>query len=398
MSRGYAEEARKVIEEESYNKFDQKFSTDNSTNMADIENDKFVSSKFYKLYTITLFNQALAEKRSYLYSEAERNFKRIIKYAERDTLLHNFNYYSTLLNLSDLYMDQGRGKEAIEFLKKVKKLDEDDIRYWNADLAEITDLIDQSEYDNAEGLLLDKFIKEENGFTLSERHKVTSPGFKALNHFARCQIEKVRNTLKICEGDKESVLKKAEKILKDNIPTLIKRNQKGLEIKAYKHLSEIYEILDDQKNAIKYLTKYLSNGKIDNLNKFVCHKKMEDWINVCDDLDVLESFAEIICELLRHNGRHYKIISLHKCLEKIRECLKKIRDVIKRECDDKGQLSRAERNARKINEVLVKERVIKYKGCFYTLSRDFNVLIWEFNNARWKNKENKKVEQEKELD
>lgn len=356
MSRGYAEEARRIIEEEeSYKKFDQKFSTDNSTNMADIVNDKFVSSKFYVLYTITLFNQALAEKRSYLYSEAERNFKKIIRYAEEDTPLRNFNYYSALLNLSDLYMDQGRGKEAIEFLDKVINEEntekENDIRYWNALLYKITALIDQSEYKDAENLLIDKFCKEESNFTLSERHKVTSTGFKGLNRFVRCIIENARNDLKRNDEKKEGELNQAKKIINDNIDIMDKRNQEGLETKAYRQLSDIYDILDEDEDVRKYLIKFISETEIDNLDAFISHRKMGNWIDKCDDLNALESLTDQIIKVMTDES-----------IDKYRDLLEKIKEKSVKECEDKYQLSRAERSARKINEVLGKENdIIKYK-------------------------------------
>jgi len=364
ISRGYAEEAIKIIKKEkSYKEFDKRLNAGNSTNRADIENCHFVSSKLYDLYTVALFNQAVAEKRSSLYTEAERNFKKII---EKDTCLINFNYDSAIVNLSDLYIEQGRGMEALKLLNIVtNKKREDDIRYWNASLYEITALIDQSRYGDAEKLLLDKFIKKENGLALSERHKVTSPGFKALNYFARCKIEKVKNTLR---NSGENELKEAEKILKDilkdkdNINTLNVRSQKGLEMKTYKHLSEIYTLLKKDTTAMKYFIKYLSNGEIDELKSFVSDPKMGDWIDKCDNLDFLESFIEEICKFLKRNGRRLDKTSSQKILEKIRER-------IKRECDARGQLSRAEKIVRKINEVLGETEDITYKeGIFFNES------------------------------
>ena len=82
MSMGYAEEAKKIIEKKdyvnSYKQFDQKLNADNSTDMANIKNDKFFSDGLYDLYTITLYNLALAERRSHSYDDAERNFTKII--------------------------------------------------------------------------------------------------------------------------------------------------------------------------------------------------------------------------------------------------------------------------------------------------------------------------------
>ena len=237
------------IYEKSYKEFEKKLSADNSKNLKDIEYLYFVSSKLYDLYIVALFNQAEAERRSHQNTEAERNFKKIIKYAERKTKdkkvtpLRNFNYYSAILNLSDLYMDQGRGREALELLKKVINEEniekENDIRYWNAYITKINALIDQSKYDDAEEILKKKFCEKGNNFTLVKRHRITSTGFKAINCYARCKIEKLRNTLKIDKNKKDGELKKAETVINDNIQIIIDREQKGLETKVYKQLSDI---------------------------------------------------------------------------------------------------------------------------------------------------------------
>ena len=229
MSRGYAEEAKNIIEEEeTYKEFEKIFEEFekklDSATLTRISNCDFVSSKLYDLYIVALFNQAQAERRSFSYGDAEKNFRKIIKYAEgktRDnkiTPLCNFNYYSALLNLGDLYIDLGRGKEAIELLDKaINKLDENDIRYWNASIAKINALIDQSEYDKAKKLLIDKsIIKKENGFTLSTRHRITSTGFKGLNCFVRCIIENVRNDLKRNGKKNEGELMQAVKFIEEN--------------------------------------------------------------------------------------------------------------------------------------------------------------------------------------
>ncbi|MHC2994686.1 MAG: MBL fold metallo-hydrolase [Candidatus Atribacteria bacterium] len=374
MSRGYAEEAKKIIEkEETYKEFEKIFEEFekklDSTTLTRISNCDFVSSKLYDLYTIALFNQALAEKRSYSYSEAEKNFKKIIKYTEEKTKdnkitpLCNFNYYSALLNLGDLYIDLGRGKEAVELLDKaINKLDENDIRYWNASIAKINALIDQSEYLKAKKLL-SKFFKEEDGFTLCERHRVTSTGFKGLNCFMRCIIENARNDLKRNDKKKEGELKQAVKVINDNIKIMRKRNQKGSETKAYKQLSDIYKILSQDKedkdiseydekvidNLIKFISEADSKAeKIDNLNKFISDHltDMGKWIDECDDLDVLESFTDQIIK-----------VTENKLIDKYIDLLEKLKKKIIKECDDKNQLSRAERIVREIDKVLGKKNI-----------------------------------------
>jgi len=363
MSRGYAEEARMIIEDESYKEFEQKLGPNNSSKIAGIANHEFVTSRFYDLYTITLFNQALAEKRSHSYNEAERNFRKIIRYAEKrendNTPLRNFNYYSALLNLSDLYIDLSRGKEAIELLDKaLDKLDkekENDIRYWKGYLAMIDASIDKTKYDYAEKLLEEFFEKNTN---LVKRHSITSIGFKAVNCYARCKIEKVKNTLRDID---ESELKKAQEILLNNLEEIKTRKQEGLETKAYKQLSDIYKILSQDKEdkdiseydekVIKHLIMFISEAepKIDNLDVYISHQKRDYWIDKCDDLNALESFTDQIIKVMTDES-----------IDKYRDLLEKLKEKIKKECDEKGQLSRAERIVTKINDVVGEEKRIKY--------------------------------------
>jgi hypothetical protein len=306
----------------------------------------FVSSKLFELYTISLFNQALAERRSQQYNEAERNFKKIIKYAEENTHLLNFNYYSAILNLSDLYMDLSRGREAIELLDKInKKLEKDDIRYWKAYLYEITALIDQSEYDMAEGLLK-TFKKGKSGFTLNKKHKVTSTGFKGLARYARCKIENVKNTI---GNSEKSELRKAKEIIEASIEDIQERKQTGLETKAYKQLSDIYKILsqdEEDKDSSEYdvkvitcLIRFISEAeiKIGDLGEFISHEKRDYWIDKCDDLNALESFTGQIIK-----------VTTDEPIDKYRDLLEKLKEKIKRECEDKNQLSRAKKTVTKI--------------------------------------------------
>jgi len=361
MSYGYAEEARRIIEKEkNYKEFDNKLSVNNSTNWQDIKYHDFVSSKLFELYTVTIFNQAEAGRRSNRYAEAEKNFKKIINYGEKNTSLINFNHYSAILYLSLLYIDQGRGKEAIELLDEViNKSNEADIHYWKAFIAKSQALIDQSEYDKAITLLSNKFFeKQENSYVLNKEHKVTSQGFKGLNYFTSCQIEKVKNTLKITKSDKAEQLNEVKNLMEKNIKNFKERKQKGFETKAYKHLSEIYEIMDDNKNAIKYLTKYLSNGDIGNLKKFVRHEKMGDWINDCIDLDALESFSKELVIALKDEPEDE--------VKKYQDLINILIEKIKQECGDKDQLSRSERLVANLNEVVGKREVIRYKeGIFF---------------------------------
>ncbi len=361
MSRAYAEEARKMIEKEkSYKEFEQKFSDDNSTEMAGIANDEFVTTKLYVLYTVAIFNQAVAEKRSHYYTDAEKNFRRIIDYVERgkniDTPLRNFNYYSALLNLSDLYMDLSRGKEAIELLdralnnkNKLDELDENDIRYWNVILAWINALIDQSEYKKAKYLLLDKkILTTGNELTLNKKHRITSTGFKGLNCFVRCTIENARDELKMNHNKTEGELKQAENFINENKIAMKERDPEGSGLKVYKQLSDIYIILNQDEKIIDYLIKFISQDHVD-LKGFTQDPKiMGDWVYKCDDFDVLENFTDqVIKKVIKDKPDESK-------KNNYRDLLGKIKKKIIEEGENKGQPARAERIARRIKVVIEK--------------------------------------------
>ena len=160
------------------------------------------------------------------------------------------------------------------------------------------------------------------------------------------------------EKDEEFVeLYKVKEIIAENINNMQKRNQKESEKTAYKHLGNICLIFSkkdgedatiEEKGAIEKFTKFLSFGEIDDLNNFAKSEKMENWINRCEDLNILESFTELICKKRNCNAENttendYKNL-LHKISEKFKE-----------ECEDRGELFRAERIATKINEVLGEE-------------------------------------------
>jgi len=393
MSRGYAQEARWLIEKkeknyaESYKKFCQELDNNNTAKITNIKNHDFVSSKLYALYNVAVYNQAVAEKRSYNYSDAEKNFRKVISFAEKTeniiTPIFNFNYYSTLFNLSDLYIDLGRGEEAIELLKKIKE-DENDIRYWNVCIAKINALIDQSKYEDANEELYKNIIEKKNGYTLNRRHKITSTGFKGLNCFVRCIIDSARNDLKRIDEKKECELKKAVEFINKNEGKMQERNQKGSFTKAYRQLSDIYKILSKEKDDIKYdkdirkyLIKFISENEfisvdqIDDLDTFISDtKKMGKWIDKCDDLDALESFTYQVIKVIKEEiaESDYNINQI----DKFSELFKKIEEKIRKECEDKNQLARAEKIVKQIDEILGGKKDLKYRENIFPPKKSTN--------------------------
>lgn len=364
LSRGYAEEARKIIEkEESYQEFEKQLLEKRSDRKINVKELVFVTSELYSLYTISLFNQAEAERRSYLYGDAEKNFMKIITYVKENPELMNYNYFSAINSLSELYIDQGRGKEALDFLKKIVEpkevysLKSDDKRYWIAFLEYVSALIDQTKYSEAEKMLLESMIDEKakNIFSLKARHKIVASGFNALNHFARCQIEEIGNTLNIDGKKKTELLTKVENALNsDNIHTMRRRKQRFAENDAYKHLGEIYKLLSkgeekakNQEKCIRNLTLFLSNGNTSRLDDFVSDPKMESWVNSCEDIDVLESYSEVICSYIKNSGCNSNFYD---------NVLLRIKEKMKKECDDRNEPQRSERVITIINRALGKEK------------------------------------------
>jgi hypothetical protein len=342
LSRGYAKEARELIEDDNddcgYSDFKSIIA---DTNNNTISNHKFVASKHYDLYIIALYNQAEAERRSNRKRESEKNFKEIIKFAER---WENFNYYPALLNLSVLYIEEGRGNEAIQLLDKIitpeDRNKEDDIRCWKASLEKIHALIEQSEYDNNERIvdLFKNFIKIENNlisqrkrheekntcFSLKERHKITHAGFKALKYLVSLYIEK-GNSKKPISGiitqEYRNELKVSIKTIDANIVNLRERKQKGLEQASYKHLSEIHLLLKEKEKAERNIVKYLSieeNDEIKNLDDILVYKSRKRLINDCKDSSVLENFSKLIIDKFDKTDSEKEEKKLKGILEEIK--------------------------------------------------------------------------------
>lgn len=362
ISRGYAEEARKIIErDEDYREFDKQLSKAKFESVPGIGKHSFVSSGLYLLYTTAVFNQAEAEKRSYLYESAEKNFKKIVNYAIKNHEIANYNYYSAILSLCELYIDQGRGREAIAFLDilmESQDVGKDDVRYWTANLEKISALVDQSEYSKAEVCLLSDFIdeNEKNSFTVKNRHAILKSGFKSLNHFARCQIEQVKNTH--MSGEKKSdLLKRAMNVLSNaNIESMKRRKQGAAEVDAYKHLGEIYELLGEEEKVREKLTLFLSEGKTSSLNAFASDEDNIELINACEDLAVLESYSKSVCKLIKNlSVNEEKYISYKQMLNKISEKFQK-------ECEDRNEPQRSERFLSMINEAIGEEEKFSFLG------------------------------------
>jgi hypothetical protein len=85
LSRGYAEEAIKIIKKMSvFEEFYERLrKAERSKDYTDLKKSAFLSSSLHKLYLIAVFNQAESERRSHIFLEAERHFKEIVDYGEK---------------------------------------------------------------------------------------------------------------------------------------------------------------------------------------------------------------------------------------------------------------------------------------------------------------------------
>jgi len=167
------------------------------------------------------------------------------------------------------------------------------------------------------------------------------------------------------EAIKQSELEKAEMVIKDNIDNIKDRKQKGFELTAYKHLSDIYKILSQDKEdkdisvydekVIEHLIMFISETKINNLDAFISDsKKMGNWVDNCDDLDALESLTDQVIKVITDSS-----------IDNYKELLEKLKEKIIKECEDKDQLHRAERIGKQIEEILGEEKDKKYMENFF---------------------------------
>jgi len=117
-----------------------------------------------KLYTFALYNKGEAERLLHNDDLALRTFKKIAKVYEdkNPTKEKPSDYYSALLRIALILIDQGRGKEALDYLEKFNKkksLKQQDYRFQECEMEKASALIDQKKYYGEKDVDADKVLK-----------------------------------------------------------------------------------------------------------------------------------------------------------------------------------------------------------------------------------------------
>lgn len=266
-----------------------------------------------KLYTVALFNKGEANRLLHNDDLSLRIFKRIIEINEDKNLVKKFSsdYYSALLRMASILIDQARGKEAINLLNKMD-IPEDDTRFGIRDLELASAYIDQKEFISSADSHQNK-----NAFeilmtfdVINDEHKYTFAKRKAIVYWLRFLIEFKKNQPENFNTPKKEVIQtikseygkfvdKASELLKQCVERydgdLFKKTCTYLA--DYFHEKSEYSKKERDKDGVKenrikelgYYYLYLCNkaileekGKLRKKNKI--EKIINDWILI-DDAD-----------------------------------------------------------------------------------------------------------------
>jgi L-ascorbate metabolism protein UlaG (beta-lactamase superfamily) len=335
LSRGYAEQSIELIRDnEGYSIF-SKMVEPTDVNYEEISKISFISGGLFDLYTYALFCRGVAEFRSSLKDEAEKTFKQIIEFADK-THRWNSDYVSTCINLAELLIDLSRGKEAIQMLDRVNKVDSKDsrdIRLANCILQKTSALIDQSLYGEAR-ITLDEFFKRVG----SRDESFAEPFLTGQIYYGRSFLEEARNVVK----NREFNLSEAERELKNALERSEKRDQKNLIQKAAKYLGEVHKETEEIDDALDYYSISISEGEIKKFEDLLNQWKIP--LNRCEDIYLLNNFSEICLKKSTHEDGSFNDVTLGLCHD--------LSIKLRNECKEKeNQLDLSEKAQRRLLEI-----------------------------------------------
>lgn len=181
MSLGYAEKAISALE---------KIRPQLKKSQANI---KLKNDRILRLYTFALYNKGEAERLLHNDDLSLRTFRKIIEICKPQKKKSS-DYYSALLHIALILIDQGRGTEAIDRLSRVRFPGRRDYRIQERDLEKASAFIDQKEYKKAYCIL--------KGYT-ENMWKYTFAQRKAKVYRLRLLIEFKRNRPKDLDESKE---------------------------------------------------------------------------------------------------------------------------------------------------------------------------------------------------
>ncbi len=175
MSLGYAELSNSLLEElypklkniEERNPDKRKELKEKKAIKDEIEKKEkpLVFFQLLKLYTFALYNKGEAQRLLHNDDLSLKTFKRIIEIYEPYNLIEkkSSDYFSALLRMALILIDQGRGKEAIDYLNDLEKtekgLDQQDYRFQECEMEKASALIDQKKYYGEKEVDADKVLK-----------------------------------------------------------------------------------------------------------------------------------------------------------------------------------------------------------------------------------------------
>lgn len=208
MSLGYAERSKALLKEIN----------------PDIEDPKGEDIQDKKLYTFALFNKGEAERLLGNYELSLKTFKKIVEIYEEDgTEEKPYDYFSASLRMALILIDQGRGKEAIDYLGKAKfRGRTSDYRIQHRELEEASAYIDQKKYKDAFDILKRYINNKEWEDTFTQR-KAKVYELRLLIQFKRNLPVNFNNPKEEIEEKIRDKYKQFEKISKDLLNDCVKR-------------------------------------------------------------------------------------------------------------------------------------------------------------------------------
>ncbi len=240
-------------------------------------------SHVLRLYTFALYNKGEAERLLHEEISALRTFQRITRIYTNGKK-NNFgvsrsDYHSALLREALIFIDQGRGKEAINCFDEAKKagFDSLDYRIQVCDLERASALIDQKEYEEA-WHVLEKYMKESWDNTFTQR-KAKVHMLRLLNEFRKNKLEDFQATYKLTKFTAWQKIKRISGVHydkgmrdititlvltpenKDKIIAVMDKEGKDIIDKLWKKLHADNEISDVMKAIKEEYTKFEKNAK-----------------------------------------------------------------------------------------------------------------------------------------
>jgi len=312
-----------------------------------------VNSQVVELFTFALYNKGEAERLLHNNDLSLKTFKNIIDIYEKSEWKEAkpSDYSFALLRMALILIDQGRGKEAIDCLNKVKITDPSDYRIQECNLEKISAFIDQKEYAEAEKELERYKNKAECDLTFTSR--------SAILHKIRCLLEWHINFPSEFEKGKEKWKKEYE-----NIPKIIKgdseekiggilkecidRNDGDNFKKACKYFSDFYEVKKTSELELWGYFLYLfyermdkidiqNSGNWEDIKKKLDTDYLKKVMNRINDIDYMKDFFYCYSKYLKG-----KKIDNDELIEHLYSRLKNY-------CEEKDQLKQLEKIGRNYN-------------------------------------------------